>query len=63
MGLFTSQEPEFLAEPPGVQHPFSVGHLHPEFGVVAVRLGGRLEAPNGDAPRARDRVIGWHVVF
>ena len=54
MELAVAYQPEFLTEPPHVEDSFSLGHLHPEFQLVTVCVGGRVEASNGDAGSA-----GW----
>jgi hypothetical protein len=43
-----SKAPDLLAEPPHLEHALSLGDLHPEFQVVPVRVGSRLEPPHDD---------------
>jgi len=57
MRRFASHAPELLAEAPDVQHAVGIGHLPPEFQIVAIGFGGRLVATYRDGPLARHRRI------
>jgi hypothetical protein len=49
MGRVTVQLPQFVAEPPRVEHALGVGNLQPVLEIVPVGFRRRGETPHGDA--------------